>query len=583
MICVLTTRIGLRRSLADALRAHGITARVSDPRQPDAIAALYGSDVVAAVVDAGMPHLVDHAWHDLLANLGRRIPIVVVGGGSRGALDPGRPSSAVTWLDDPSAEDIIAVLDACGAVGIDHRKLNRDAIPVFNPQPPVHMLQNNGALSVVVIDASSFRRIAIDYGTEAYHRVQLCFSQMLFDLWGQPGCFRSADVLCRRAPHSNLYYIFLEQSRSASAIPPPGILEQLADRIGNRLQNSFWREIFADVSKRLLPDCIRVVPDLPIGFATAIHNPCVDAVEQIDHLLDSAAEGAKVQLKRLRDRQRELMQTLIQTPGLLEPHYQGVFDLTALTREHVERAQQESSLRPLARLLFGFESLIRVRHQALDSLLDRSGTMFIEPRYLRPDVLFALSHSAKVGLELDQACLHQAVLHSANIPGTLLLNILPRNLYNIDRLRHLIMDRKDIMFEVSESEAISNFDLMLKVRAQLEKMNMRIATDDFGRGYSGLEQIIRIKPDLIKLDRSLIQDIHNDAPKQAFVSGLIRAAKISCSTILAEGVELWEEAEVLKTLGVDLIQGFLLHRPQAGGLIERDLGLEVEEKVSSVA
>jgi EAL domain-containing protein (putative c-di-GMP-specific phosphodiesterase class I) len=68
---------------------------------------------------------------------------------------------------------------------------------------------------------------------------------------------------------------------------------------------------------------------------------------------------------------------------------------------------------------------------------------------------------------------------------------------------------------------------MLKVREQIEEMNMGIATDDFGKGYAGLEQIIRVKPDVIKLDRSLIQDIHQDKPKQAFVTGLVEAARIS--------------------------------------------------------
>jgi EAL domain-containing protein (putative c-di-GMP-specific phosphodiesterase class I) len=123
---------------------------------------------------------------------------------------------------------------------------------------------------------------------------------------------------------------------------------------------------------------------------------------------------------------------------------------------------------------------------------------------------------------------------------------------------------------------------MMKVRGNLEKMKMRIATDDFGKGYSGLEQVIKIKPDLIKLDRSLIQDIHLDPPKQAFLQGLVTAAKISSSTILAEGVELWEEAQVCKDMGIDLIQGFLLHRPQAAPFIELDLQKQLP-KLSSVA
>jgi EAL domain-containing protein (putative c-di-GMP-specific phosphodiesterase class I) len=585
MISILTANTELAKQLKELLKAHGLEAKVQRPGGKAALAGLYAPDVVAAVVDAEQPQLGEHAWLDLLSSLGRRIPVVVLG--SRGAPDgeaPAgsfRPPASVTWLDDPTPDAVLAILDACGAVGIHHRKLNRETIPVYNPQVPLHMLQGNGALSVLVIDVASFRKIAIEYGSEAYHRVQDCFNHLLFELWGQPGCFRGADFLCRRTTHGNTYYIFLEQSRSASAVPAPGILERLADRLVVRLQNAFWREIFVDRSKRIVPDCITVVPDIAIGFGTAIYNPCVDSLELVEQLLDGAFDASKVQLRRMRDRQRELMQTLIQTPGLLEPHYQAVFRLGDLTRDMALEASQTKSIRPLRSLLYGFESLIRVRGNAIDAIFDAAGPVYMEAKHLRPDVLFALSHAAKVGLELDQACLHQAVLNSANLPGTLLLNILPRNLYNIDRLRHLIMDRKDIMFEVSETEAINNFDLMLKVRESLEKMDMRIATDDFGRGYSGLEQIIKIKPDVIKLDRSLIQDIHKDPPKQAFVNGLVRAAKISRATILAEGVELWEEAEVLKAMGIDLIQGFLLHRPQAAPTIALDL--QTEESLGSVA
>lgn len=575
MIIIISAKIELARSLRTLLKQHGLEATILKPGSKAGIGALYEPDVVAAVVDSEMANLPEHGWNDMLASLGRRIPVVVLGRESPGSdaqsTSGGRYADAVTWLKDPTADEILSVLDACGAIGIDHKKLNRSSIPAYNPQVPLHMLQNNGALSVLVIDASSFRKIAIEYGSEAYHRVQDCFNQLLFDHWGTPGSFRSSDMLCRRSPHGNTYFIFLEQSRVASAVPAPGILEKLADRLAVRLQNAFWREIFVERSKRVVPDCITVVPDISIGFGTAIHNPCVDSREVVEQLLDAAAEQSKSQGKRMRDRQRELMQTLIQTPGLLRPNYQAVFQLQPLTKALVDESKANRSIKPLQPLLFGFESLIRVRTDVVDSIFDQTGPVYLESRFLRPDVLFALSHAAKVGLELDQACLHQAVLNSANLPGTLLLNILPRNLYNIDKLRHLIMDRKDIMFEVSETEAINNFDLMLKVRASLEKMDMRIATDDFGKGYSGLEQIIKIKPDLIKLDRSLIQDIHKDPPKQAFVSGLVKAAQISKATILAEGVELWEEAEVLKGMGIDLIQGFLLHRPQPAEQIETDL------------
>lgn len=575
MIIILTTRERFGIRLVELLGAHGIKAEVVLPGASDGLDALYRPEVVAAVVEPRAHELPEFAWLDLLASLGRRIPVVAIGKDPRRqqAAGSGRShNDAVSWLEDPTAEEVVALLDACGAVGITHALVDRETVPVYNAQVPLHMLQNNGALSVLLIDAGSFRKIGIEYGSEVLRKVQECFNGMLSDLWGTPGSFRSSDILCRRSQHGNTYYVFLEQARSASAVPAPGILEKLADRLAMRLANTFWREIFVERSRRKLPDCINFAPDIAVGFATVVHNPCVDGFELIETMLERALESSRLAQKRFKDRQRELMQTLIHQPGLLTPHYQAVFQLPTLTKELVEQARGMGSLRPLAPLLFGFESLIRVKADAIDMALDPAMPTLLESKYLRPDVLFSLAHGAKLSLELDQACLHHAVLHGGKLPGTLLVNILPRNLYNIDRLRHLIMDRKEIMFEVSESEAINNLELMIKVRAALSRMELRIATDDFGRGYSGLEQIIKIKPDLIKLDRSLIQDIHNDHPKQAFVSGLVRAAKISSTVILAEGVEKWQEAEVLKAMGIDLIQGFLLHRPQAVEVIQDDLG-----------
>ena len=581
MIVIVTAKTELAQALKLLLQLHGVAVRILHPNQAGVVASLYGAEVSGVIVDASMPNLPSDAWFDLLTNLGRRLLVIVLE--SEGSAVVRAQQATLSWLANPTADDVLAALDACGALGVGHRRMRRDSIPDFTPQMPLQLLHNHGALSVMVIDVSSFRKIAIEYGAEAYQRVQDCFHQLVYELWGQTGCFRAHDQLCRRSVHGNQYYIFLENSRSPGAIPPPGSLEQLADRLVVRLQNSFWREIFVDANKRMLPECITFVPEIAIGFGTVINNPCVDSFELIDQLLDNTVESAKAQLRRSRQRQRELMQTLIQTQGLLEPHYQAVFSLPKLTKDLVDEAHSTGSLRPLRHLLFGFESLVRARPHAIDALFQGAGLAHMEPRYLRPDVLFALSHNAKVGLELDQACLHQAVINSKQLPGALLLNILPRNLYNIGKLLHLFGDRESLMFEVSETEAINNFDIMLKVRENLDKMHMRIATDDFGRGHSGLEQIIKLKPDLIKLDRSLIQDLHKDTAKQDFVGGLVRAARISCATILAEGVESWGEAELLQEMGIDLVQGFLLHRPQAAALIEVDLEQEHSVDIGAVA
>jgi EAL domain-containing protein (putative c-di-GMP-specific phosphodiesterase class I) len=584
MICVISKNSKFCKELEKVFAKHSVAIRIVDASLPESVGLLYEPDVIGAVVDADVDHLPHHAWLDMLVTLGKRIPVVVLGKQSdkTSHSDRARYTETVTWLNTANADDVISILDACGAVGLNGRKLDRSAIPVFNPQVPLHMLQNNGALSVIVINASSFRKIAIEYGSEAYNKVQDAFYQIVYDLWGAAGSFRTSDILCRKSLHSNSYYIFLEQSRSQSGVPMPTILEKLTERLAIKLQNSFWEEMFKRPNERILPSCLEMVPEIAVGFNTTLYNPCVDVNETVDKMLDSALAESKSQLNRTRNRQKELMHTLIQTPGLLRPNYQAVFQLQTLTKEMVDEHKKTKSIRPLESLIFGFESLIRVNQDYMSSFMEESGLTLMDPKYMRPDVLFAMAHSTKLVLELDQVCLQHAAVNSVDLTGKLMCNILPRNLYHIDRLKHLIMDCKEIIFEVSEKEAINNFELMLQVREQMERMNMGIATDDFGKGYAGLEQIIRVKPDVIKLDRSLIQDIHLDAPKQAFVIGLVEAARTGNALILAEGVELWEEAILLKEMGIDLIQGFLLHMPQSAELITEDLNT-VDQTLDTVA
>ena len=587
MICLLTKNQAFAVALKAELDRISVSVDQCSTSDPSSIEAMYRPEVAAVVCDVIFDALPEGAWHDLLTTLGRRIPVILLGH-DRGVhtAGAGRYADSVSWLVEPTAHEVVAILDSCGAIGNRQKRVERESVPIYNPQVPLTMLRQHGAISVLTINASSFRKVAIEYGPEAYQRLQGVFQQILFDMWGTPGSFRSADMLCRRAFNSNVFYIFLEQSRLTNAVPAPGVLERLADRLVVRLQNALWNELFLDRKSRRLPECINVIPEFAVGHATALFNPCVDSVEMIEQLLDNSADVAKVQLRRMKDRQRELMQTLIQTSDMLVPNYQAVFQLQGITKEMVQECHAKKTIRPLKHLLFGFESLIRVRREAVDARIGHEGLVYLESRFLRPDVMFALAQSAKVALELDQVCLHLATQNAVNLPGVLMVNILPRNLYHIERFVHMLSARGDLMFEVSESEAISNFDLMVRVRESLTRLNMGIATDDFGKGFAGLDRIIRIKPDLIKLDRSLIENIHEDEPKQAFVRGLVQAAKIARSVILAEGVEKWEEAVLLQSMGIDLIQGYLLHRPQASDLLEADLAEPVAApvvKLNSVA
>jgi EAL domain-containing protein (putative c-di-GMP-specific phosphodiesterase class I) len=92
-----------------------------------------------------------------------------------------------------------------------------------------------------------------------------------------------------------------------------------------------------------------------------------------------------------------------------------------------------------------------------------------------------------------------------------------------------------------------------------------------------------MRPALIKLDRSLVERIHSEPAKKIFVEGIVKAAKTVNAKVLAEGIETWEEASTVQTIGVDLIQGFLLHRPESLEKILEQLKAAGEQNLGSVA
>lgn len=580
MILIATKHKELANKLKVDLEKLKIQIKLLHVGEADFLATCYRADVTAILTDDETPGLPHEASLDLFNALGRRVSVVIVrersledDGAVRGTADTF--NDHVTMLNKDQYADILATLTFFSGGNTEGLRRKVTAIPFYNAQIPISMLKKFGGLGILTIDASGFNKISVDYGMDVYNKMKRVLHDVLYSLWGGTGCIRESDILCRRSATSNTYLIFMNRSRETGALPYPGALEKVADRLSTAINNAMWQELFQPRSKSQIPECVQTIPLLGVGFFGVLNNPCIDLYEILDNGLESSKQMAQAQLKRGRERQRELMQTLIQSEDLLTPHYQAVFFLQQVDEQMVKEAQDSRSIKVLRPHIFGFESLIRVNQDGAQ--LHSSLEAGLDSKYLRPDVLFALAKYTNVALELDQACMRHAAKHAHLLPGTLMVNILPRNLYYIDRLKSHFKPSSKIMFEVSESEAINNLELMMKSRDHLERHAMGIAADDFGKGYSSLERIIRIRPDVIKFDRSMIQDIDKDRVKQAYVQGLVTAAKFLNTTILAEGVESWNEAKVLKDMGIELIQGFLMHRPQSAQKILQQLEIKDED------
>ncbi|MCR4645663.1 MAG: EAL domain-containing protein [Oscillospiraceae bacterium] len=119
-----------------------------------------------------------------------------------------------------------------------------------------------------------------------------------------------------------------------------------------------------------------------------------------------------------------------------------------------------------------------------------------------------------------------------------------------------------VVVELTEESELKDSELK-KLKAYFEKLHINIAVDDYGTGYSNVSNLLRYMPDFVKIDRSLLSDIHEYPQKQHFVREIIDFCHDNGIKALAEGIETTEELRMVIHLGVDLIQGFYTARPSA--------------------
>jgi diguanylate cyclase (GGDEF)-like protein len=119
----------------------------------------------------------------------------------------------------------------------------------------------------------------------------------------------------------------------------------------------------------------------------------------------------------------------------------------------------------------------------------------------------------------------------------------------------------DIVVEITEHELASEDGALEEGLAELRRRGARIAVDDAGAGYAGLKQVMRVHPDLIKLDRGLIEGVNFDSAKAALIEFFVMFARRVGAGVCTEGIETLEELQALVRLGVGFGQGYLLGRP----------------------
>lgn len=201
--------------------------------------------------------------------------------------------------------------------------------------------------------------------------------------------------------------------------------------------------------------------------------------------------------------------------------------------------------------IYGYEALMRPSNgYGPDAVLE-----YANENSLNYDIERITWINSLKGYTQQVSCLSPKKLFINSIPSQLLTD------EDFNKVEQSFKDHLDnIVMEVVESEQIESH-IVEKKREIKERWHCLIALDDYGSGYSNDNTLLSVKPDLIKLDIELVTGIENDSDRQSLVKNMVSYAHNRDIKVLAEGIETKEQMYCLMSIGVDLLQGFYLAKP----------------------
>jgi EAL domain-containing protein (putative c-di-GMP-specific phosphodiesterase class I) len=322
------------------------------------------------------------------------------------------------------------------------------------------------------------------------------------------------------------FVLFLPRDHAGGGVSS-SFLEALATSLGASLEEQFGGEDFRTMTPRLR---------FEIGHALLRDDPFFRFERQVYGAVEAARQMSVAPSQQQHSREQEELRRLVRE-GAIRVVFQPVVCLE--TGE-----------------VLGFEALSRGPDDG---------------PFEDPQRMFETAHAAGLETELDALCQRRAILGARGLePGKkLFVNALPTTLLEgtggvrsaVEWIDRAGLQRTDVVIEISERGPVSQRERSREALDQLRAAGVGIALDDIGTGLTGLQAIQEMHPDYLKLDVSLVHNIHTNLIAQELLRSLNRVARSMGARVVGEGVETEQERDALRACGADLAQGFLYSRP----------------------
>jgi EAL domain-containing protein (putative c-di-GMP-specific phosphodiesterase class I) len=380
------------------------------------------------------------------------------------------------------------------------------------------------ALGVMMFDLSVLDGVEQTQGFPARIEAVSSFSRLLREVAGER--LADCDLVMEGEPGRNeLLVVLLRKHQDAR------FYRQELPGFDQTVRRKLERE-----GAKLFYPYLKKLPSIEMGYSVMLRNPKLGVDTQLRRVVAEAREdvalNTRISQRKLRRRFYEL---------LLDHQVYSVYEPIVEVGTNV---------------VFGYEALAR-GPDGTD--LNAPIAMFTEAR--RQGLVY----------ELDCLCRASGLTGAVDFPeGTkLFLNVLPSAIHDpdfrADRLIRTLAECRltpnDVVFEVSEQESIRDFDAFREMRDYYRSLGFAFALDDTGSGYAGLEALLEISPEYIKIDRAFVSGVDEDPVRQDVLRALRGVADKTGARIIGEGLNRLEELAMLGELGIHFGQGWLFGHP----------------------